>query len=204
MSDVSAPFLPRSRVAAVQASPVFLDTARTVDKACALIAEAAGNGAQLVAFPEVFVSAYPYWNWLMTPIEGAEWHERLYRASLSIDGPEVAALCAAARDHGCTVVIGINERDPVSVGTLYNTNLIIGADGSLLGRHRKLVPTWAEKLTWAGGDGNSIRVYDTPVGPLGTLACGENTNTLARFALLSQGEQVHVANYIALPVAPAS
>ncbi len=93
---------------------------------------------------------------------------------------------------------------PVSVGTIYNCNLIIGADGSLLGRHRKLVPTWAEKLTWAGGDGASIRVYDTPVGPLGTLACGENTNTLARFALLSQGELVHVANYIALPVAPAS
>src|SRR3546814_99621 len=116
----------------------------------------------------------------------------------------VAALCAAARDHDCTVVIGINERAPVSVGTIYNCNLVIGADGSLLGCHRKLVPTWAEKLTWAGGDGASIRVYDTPVGPLGTLACGENTNTLARFALLSQGELVHVANYIALPVAPAS
>ncbi|ALH80924.1 carbon-nitrogen hydrolase family protein [Sphingopyxis macrogoltabida] len=204
MSDVSAPFLPKSRVAAVQAAPVFLDAAATVDKACALIAEAAAGGAQLVAFPEVFVAAYPYWNWLMTPIEGAAWFERLYRASIRVDGPEVAALCAAARDHGCTVVIGINERDPVSVGTLYNTNLIIGSDGSLLGRHRKLVPTWAEKLTWAGGDGASIRVYDTPVGPLGTLACGENTNTLARFALLSQGELVHVANYIALPVAPAS
>ncbi|WP_411341602.1 carbon-nitrogen hydrolase family protein [Sphingopyxis sp. J-6] len=204
MSDVLAPFLPQSRVAAVQAAPVFLNAAATVDKACALIAEAAGNGAKLVAFPEVFVAAYPYWNWLMTPIEGAAWFERLYRASIRVDGPEVAALCAAARDHGCTVVIGINERDPVSVGTLYNTNLIIGADGSLLGRHRKLVPTWAEKLTWAGGDGASIRVYDTPVGPLGTLACGENTNTLARFALLSQGELVHVANYIALPVAPAS
>src|SRR3546814_10480405 len=93
----------------------------------------------------------------MTPIEGAEWHERLYHASILVDGPEVAALCAAARDHDCTVVIGINERDPVSVGTLYNSNLIIGADGSLLGRNRKLVPTWAEKLTWAGGDGSSIR-----------------------------------------------
>src|SRR3546814_16797719 len=80
----------------------------------------------------------------------------------------------------------------------------MGPDGSLLGRHRQLVPTWAEKLTWAGGDGSSIRVYDTPVGPLGTLAFGENTNTLARFALLSQGELVHVANYIAPPVAPVS
>src|SRR5690606_19414546 len=98
----------------------------------------------------------------------------------------------------------MSARDPCSIGTVYNTNLVIGAEGSLLGRHRKLVPTWAEKLTWAGGDGSSIRIYDTPVGPLGTLACGENTNTLARFALLSQGELVHVANYIALPVAPAS
>ncbi len=198
------PFLPKSKVAAVQAAPVFLDPAATVDKACALIAEAAGNGAKLVAFPEVFVAGYPYWNWLMTPIEGAEWHERLYRAAILADGPEVAALCGAARDHDCTLVIGVNERDPVSVGTIYNTNLVIGADGRLLGRHRKLVPTWAEKLSWACGDGSSLRVYETPVGRLGTLACGENTNTLARFALLSQGELVHVANYIALPVAPAS
>ena len=204
MSGASVPFLPRSRVAAVQAAPVFLDPAATVAKACALIAEAAGNGAKLIAFPEVFVAAYPYWNWLMTPIEGAEWHDRLYRASILADGPEVALLRDAARAHDCTVVIGINERDPFSVGTIYNSNMVIGADGSLLGRHRKLVPTWAEKLTWAGGDGSSIRVYDTPVGPLGTLACGENTNTLARFALLSQGELVHVANYISLPVAPAS
>jgi aliphatic nitrilase len=152
----------------------------------------------------VFVAGYPYWNWLMTPVEGSEWFERLCRAAIAVPGPEVEQLCAAARAHDCTVVIGVNERDPRALGTLYNTNLVIGADGTLLGRHRKLVPTWAEKLTWAGGDGASLRVYDTPVGPLGTLACGENTNTLARFALLSAGELVHVANYISLPVAPAS
>ena len=196
--------LPKSKVAAVQTAPVFLDPAATVDKACALIAEAAGNGAKLVAFPEAFVAGYPYWNWLMTPVEGSEWFERLCRAAITVPGPEVEQLCAAARAHDCTVVIGVNERDPRALGTLYNTNLVIGADGTLLGRHRKLVPTWAEKLTWAGGDGASLRVYDTPVGPLGTLACGENTNTLARFALLSAGELVHVANYISLPVAPAS
>jgi len=196
--------LPKSKVAAVQTAPVFLDPAATVEKACTLIAEATGNGAKLVAFPEVFVAGYPYWNWLMTPIEGSVWFERLCRAAITVPGPEVDRLCAAARDHDCVVVIGINERDVRSVGTIYNTNLIIGADGTLLGRHRKLVPTWAEKLTWAGGDGSSLRVYDTPVGPLGTLACGENTNPLARFALLSAGELVHVANYIALPVAPAS
>ena len=196
--------LPKSKVAAVQSAPVFLDPTATVDKACALIAEAAGHGAKLVAFPEVFVAGYPYWNWLMTPIEGSAWFERLCRAAITVPGPEVDRLRAAARDHDCVVVIGINERDLRSVGTIYNTNLIIGPDGALLGRHRKLVPTWAEKLTWAGGDGSSLRVYDTPVGPLGTLACGENTNTLARFALLSEGELVHVANYISLPVAPAS
>jgi len=100
------------------------------------------------------------------------------------------------------VVIGVNERGPRGVGTLYNTVLVIDDAGELVGVHRKLVPTWAEKLTWAGGDGSSLRVHDTVVGPLGALACGENTNTLARFALLAQGELVHVANYIALPVGP--
>lgn len=196
--------LPKSKVAAVQAAPVFLDTEATVGKACALVAEAAAHGAKLVAFPEVFISAYPYWSWLSNPIEGSVWFERLVRSAITVPGPEVDRLCATAREHDCTIVIGCNERDPRRLGTLFNTNLIIGADGSLLGKHRKLVPTWAEKLTWAGGDGTSLKVYDTPVGPLGTLACGENTNTLARFALLAEGELVHVANYIALPVAPAT
>jgi nitrilase len=100
-------------------------------------------------------------------------------------------------------VIGVNERSPVSLGAIYNTLVFIGSDGSVLGKHRKLVPTWAEKLTWTGGDGSSLRVYQTEIGPLGGLACGENTNTLARFALLAQGELLHVASYIALPVAPA-
>ena len=194
--------LPAFKAAAIQAAPVFLDTAKTIGKAAGLIAEAARNGAALVAFPEVFVPGYPYWSWIADPVAGSPWFERLSRASILIDGPEVAALCAAARDHSVHVVIGINERSPVSWGTLYNTMLFIGPDGRLLGRHRKLVPTWAEKLTWSGGDGSSLVVHQTAIGPLGGLACGENTNTLARFALLAQGELVHVASYIALPVAP--
>lgn len=193
----------RFTAAAVQAAPVFLDTDATVAKACRLIAEAAEGGAELIAFPEVFVSAYPYWNWTMTPVHGGAWFERLYRSAIDVPGPEVSALCAAAREAGATVVIGVNERDQNSMGTIYNSMLFIGADGQLLGVHRKLVPTWAEKLTWGYGDGSSLRTYDTPVGRLGGLACGENTNTLARFALLAQGEQVHAASYIALPVAPA-
>ena len=193
---------PIFKAAAVQAAPVFLDTAKTVDKACSLIREAAANGAKLVAFPEVYVPGYPYWNWIVPPPEGSRWFRRLYQASIAAPGPEVDLLAATARDCGVVVVIGVNEHDPERIGALYNTILVIGSDGTLLGRHRKLVPTWAEKLTWAGGDGSSLKVHKTAVGPLGVLACGENTNTLARFALLAQGEMVHVASYIALPVAP--
>lgn len=188
--------------AAVQAAPVFLDADATVDKAVDLIGRAAGEGAELVAFPEAFVPGYPYWNWIMSPIEGSVWFERLYLASIEVPGRHVDRLCEAARSHGVHLVIGVNERHPQSAGTIYNTALTIGTDGRLLGRHRKLVPTWAEKLTWAGGDGSSLRVHHTPLGPLGVLSCGENTNPLARYALLAQGELIHVAGYIALPVAP--
>ncbi|WP_016744887.1 carbon-nitrogen hydrolase family protein [Rhizorhabdus wittichii] len=194
--------LPRFKAAAVQAAPAFLDPAATVAKAAALIREAARNGAELVAFPEVFVAGYPYWNWITDPVTGGAWFDRLLRASILVPGPEIDALCDVARETGVHLVIGVNERSPVSLGTIFNTLVFIGPDGRVLGRHRKLVPTWAEKLSWAPGDGSSLTVYDTAIGPLGGLACGENTNTLARFALLAQGELVHVASYIALPVAP--
>ncbi|MFE5331407.1 nitrilase-related carbon-nitrogen hydrolase, partial [Embleya sp. NPDC056575] len=194
---------PRFKAAAVQAAPVYLDAAATVAKAVALIREAAGNGAELIVFPEAFVPGYPYWNWTMNPVQGSPWYERLYRSSVDVPGPHVETLRAAARAAGAVVVIGVNERGPHSMGVLYNTMLTIDADGELIGVHRKLVPTWAEKLTWTGGDGSSLRVHPTGIGPLGVLACGENTNTLARFTLLAQGELVHAASYIALPVAPA-
>jgi aliphatic nitrilase len=195
--------LPKFKAAAVQASPVFLDTDATVNKVCALIKEAAENGATLVAFPEVFVSAYPYWSWVMNPVQASPWFEKLCRSAIELPGPEIQRICAAARAHSVHVVVGVNERSRTGIGTIYNTLVIIGPDGRILGRHRKLVPTWAEKLTWANGDGSSLKVYDTAVGKLGALACGENTNTLARFSLLAQGELVHVASYISLPVAPA-
>jgi aliphatic nitrilase len=194
--------LPKFTAAAVQAAPVFLDTAATIDKAVGLIHEAAANGARLVAFPEVFVAGYPYWNWIMTPVEGSVWYERLYRSAILVPGPEVDALCHAARAARVNVVIGVNERAAHSLGSIYNTVLTISSEGRLIGRHRKLVPTWAEKLSWAPGDGSELKVHQTDIGPLGALACGENTNTLARFTLLAQGELVHVANYISLPVAP--
>lgn len=194
--------LPRFKAATVQTAPVFLDTDATVDKVCALIGEAAGHGARLVAFPEVFVAGYPYWSWIGNPVEGSPWFERLARSAIEIPGPEIAKIAQAAARHKTHVVVGVNERNRHGIGTLYNTLVTIGDDGRILGRHRKLVPTWAEKLTWAPGDASALRVHETSIGPLGSLACGENTNTLARFALIAEGELVHVASYISLPVAP--
>lgn len=193
--------LPKFKAATVQSAPVFLNADATSDKVCSLLKEAATHGARLVAFPEVFVAGYPYWNWIMTPVQGSKWYEKLYKNSVEVDGPEVSKICKAAKANGCFVVIGINERGK-SFGEIYNTNLIISDQGEILGKHRKLVPTWAEKLTWTAGDGSSLKVYPTEIGSIGTLACGENTNTLARFTLLAQGELIHIANYISLPVAP--
>ena len=189
------------KAATVQTSPVFLNVEKTVDKAISFIKEAASNQAKLIAFPEVFISGYPYWNWIMTPVQGSKWYEELYKNSVDVAGPEIQKLCLAAKEYYMHIVIGINERGS-SFGEIYNTNLIIDNKGVIIGKHRKLVPTWAEKLTWTSGDGSSLKVYDTEIGPIGTLACGENTNTLARFALLAQGELIHIANYISLPVAP--
>ncbi|WP_454751589.1 carbon-nitrogen hydrolase family protein [Cupriavidus necator] len=195
--------LPKFKAAAVQAAPVFLDADATVDKVCRLIREAADNGASLVAFPEVFVAGYPYWSWLTNPVDASPWFERLVKASIELPGPEIRKIAQAAQANHINVIVGVNERSRTGVGTLFNTLVTISHEGRILGRHRKLVPTWAEKLTWANGDASALRVHQTSVGPLGSLACGENTNTLARFSLLSQGELMHVASYIALPVAPA-
>jgi nitrilase len=116
-----------------------------------------------------------------------------------VPSPATARLCDAARKAAVYVVIGINERPANTLGTLYNTNLVISPDGEIVLKHRKLMPTYAEKMVWGFGDGSTLRVLDTAAGKLGTLICGENANPLARFALIAQGEQVHVSNYPALP-----
>jgi aliphatic nitrilase len=176
-----------------------MDLEATVDKTCALIAEAANNGAGLVAFPEAFIPAYPYWTWIKSAKDTSADFVAHHKAALPLPGPGLDKLCAAARENKIVAVIGCNEVDPRRTGTIYNANLIIDADGNLLGCHRKLVPTYAEKLAWGRGDGRDLRVFDTAAGRVGTLLCGENTNTLARFALLAQGEQIHVANFPAFP-----
>lgn len=191
--------LPKYKVAAVQAAPCFLDVRKTMVKVHELATEAAKNGAKLVAFPEVFISGYPYWNWIYNPFRGSPWFRKLVLNSISVPGPEVEELCRIARALDIHLAIGVNERDEYSVGALYNTNLLISPEHGLINKRRKLVPTFAEKLTWTSGDGDGLRATKTPLGPIGMLACGENTNTLARFALLAEGELLHIANYISFP-----
>ena len=186
---------PKVKVCAAHVAPVFLDASKTVAKAESLIAEAADAGARLIAFPESFVPGFPVWASVQAPIRNHEYFKRLAANSIEVPGPEVQQLCDAAREHAMFVSIGISERTTASVGCLWNSNLLIGADGAILNHHRKLVPTFYEKLIWANGDGAGLQVSDTEIGRLGMLICGENTNPLARYSLIAQGEQIHVSTY---------
>ena len=190
---------PSVKVAAVQAAPVCLDCEATLDKTLSLIREAAHNGAELIAFPEVFIAGYPYWNRLENVFKTTPYFVEMLKNAVRVPGPVTDRLCDAARENGAYVIIGINERPDNTLGTLYNTNLIIDPEGEILLKHRKLMPTYAEKLVWGFGDGSTLRVLNTPVGKLGTLICGENANPLARFALIAQGEEIHISNYPAMP-----
>jgi nitrilase len=186
---------PKFRAAAVQAAPVFLDRDTTIDKLEALVEKAADAGADLVVFGESFIPAFPVWNLIYAPLDQHAWFRRLFDNAVQVPGPHTGKLSEIAKRHRVILSVGVTEKGPVSMGALWNTNLLFGRDGTLLNRHRKLVPTWAEKLTWANGDAEYLRPAETDIGRLGTLICGENTNTLARFALLAQGEQVHIATY---------
>jgi predicted amidohydrolase len=187
--------LPKFKAAAMHVAPVFLDTTATVDKACSLIAEAARNGASLIAFPETYVSAFPIWTAVRAPIDNHDFFARLMRSAVRVNGPEVQRLAQCAREFGVVVSIGINEGTEASLGCAWNSNILIGEDGRILNHHRKLVPTFYEKLVWAPGDARGLRVCETKVGRVGMLICGENTNPLARYALMAEGEQVHISSY---------
>lgn len=186
---------PTIDVAAMHAAPVFLDAARSVAKACDLIAEAARHGARLAVFPETYIPAFPIWAGVRAPIHNHDLFCRLAANSLRVDGVEITRLRETARSHGIFVSMGFNEGTSASVGCIWNANVLIGEDGAILNHHRKLVPTFYEKLVWADGDGRGLRVAATPIGRIGMLICGENTNPLARYALIAQGEQIHLASY---------
>ena len=187
------------RVAAVQIAPDLETPGGTVSKVLNVIAEAAAKGARLVAFPETFVPWYPYFSFVHPPVlTGAE-HIRLYDNAVVVPGPVTQAVAAAARQHGIVVALGVNERDH---GSLYNAQLIFDADGRLVLRRRKITPTFHERMIWGQGDGAGLTVVDTAAGRVGALACWEHYNPLARYALMAQHEEIHVAQFPGSMVGP--
>jgi nitrilase len=185
------------RVAAVQAAPVFLDRDATIEKAVSLIGEAAAGGAGLVAFPETWIPGYPAWIFGAAGWDDAAQKRvfgRLSANAVEMPSPAVDVLCRAAKKAGVVVAMGMTERDArASRGTLYNSILYVSDLGQVLGVHRKLMPTHAERIVWGQGDGSTLHVFETPVGRVGGLACWEHWMPLTRFAMHAKGEQIHVA-----------
>ena len=185
------------KIAAIQATPVYMDREATLKKACKLIAEAGRNGARLAVFPEAFIPAYPDWIWNVPPGKislNQKLYSELVEQSVAIPGPAIDILCNAALDAGIYVVIGVNERNvDASGGTLYNTLVYIGPQGNLLGRHQKLVPTAPERTVWAYGDPSTLEVYDTDLGKIAGLICHENYMPLVRYSLYGRGVELYLA-----------
>lgn len=191
---------PVVRAAIVQAAPVYLDRDASVAKARGLIGDAAAGGARIVAFGETWLPGYPVWfdsgpnAALWDAATTKELHAELIQNSVVVPSPTTETLGETAREHGVYLVIGVNERiDRQLRGTLYNTILYFGPDGALLGLHRKLTPTYQERMVWGQGDGSTLAVFDTPYGRLGGLVCWEHAMPLARQAMHMRGEQIHVA-----------
>jgi nitrilase len=187
------------KAACVQVEPAIFDRSATIDIVAEQTAEAAGEGAGLVVFPETFVPAYPSSAWAKAFAGWADPRAKaafalLHRESLAIPSADADRLGAIAREHGVMLVIGVNEVDPARPGTLYNSLLYYGADGELVLHHRKLVPTNHERLVWGPGDGRGLRAIETPVGRIGGLICWENYMPLARFALYDSGVELYVAS----------
>jgi predicted amidohydrolase len=189
------------RVAAVQAAPVYMNLARSVEKAVKLIGEAASLGAKLVVFPETWLPGYPAWLdccrdmglWDYEPTKKV--YARLMENSVVVPGPVTEALAAAAREHQLMLNISVHERvmEGPGRGTLYNSMLMFGSGGALLNRHRKIMPTYTERMIWGMGDGSSLRAVDTSAGRVGGLICWEHWMPLARQALHLSGEDIHIA-----------
>jgi nitrilase len=185
------------KIAAVQAAYVLMDREACVAKTVDLLAKAAAEGAQIVVFPEVFIPGTPIWIDSRPIWDGdAEWYALLVDQAVVVPGPVTETLGAAARDAGVYLVIGVEEREAHGA-TIYNATLYFGPDGTLLGKHRKLMPTGSERTVWGMGDGSTLPVIDTPYGRLSGLTCWENYMPLARFYLYAQGVDIWTAPTLA-------
>ena len=182
------------KAAAVQLSPVLYSREGTVDKIVLAIRDLGRQGVQFVTFPETVVPYYPYFSFLQTPyqlIAGRE-HARLFDQSVAVPSAATAAIGDACREAAVVAAIGVNEREG---GTLYNTQLLFDADGTLIQRRRKMTPTYHERMVWGQGDASGLRAVDSAIGRIGQLACWEHYNALARYAMIADGEQIHAAMY---------
>ncbi|MDE3137086.1 MAG: carbon-nitrogen hydrolase family protein [Acidobacteriota bacterium] len=185
------------KVAAVQAASVFLDREGSTAKACSLIREAGRHGAKVIGFPEGFNPAHPIW-YHHHPATGAIANRlavELFKNAVEIPGPEVDALCAAAREAGAYVVIGVCEKLPRTLGTMFNSQIFIAPDGTFMGKHQKIMPTVGERLVHTGGFGDTLRAFPAGFGPMSGLICGENSNPLAIFAMTAEGTRIHVMSW---------
>ncbi|MBC8769342.1 carbon-nitrogen hydrolase family protein [Arenibacter sp. BSSL-BM3] len=184
-------------VAVAQLSPVFLNKKKTVDKACSAILEAGEKGAELIVFPEVFISGYPDWVWLIPNSKGSDLNQlyiKLVENAVSVPDETCDKLCKAAKKAGINVVIGMNERNTeTSNASLFNSLLFIDKKGAILGKHRKMIPTGGERLIWSQGDGSTLRSYNTTAGKIAGLICWENYMPLARTAIYESGTQILAA-----------
>jgi nitrilase len=186
------------KVAVIQKPPVLLDRDGTIARMLESIEEAVAQGAALLVFPEAYIPGYPTWIWRLKPggdmALANEIHARLRQNAVCLLRGDLKPVQDAAKKHNLTIVVGINELDSeVSGTTLFNTVVIIGHDGTILNRHRKLMPTNPERMVWGMGDASGLKVVDTPAGKLGALICWESYMPLARYALYAQGIDVYVA-----------
>jgi len=180
------------RLAAVQAAPVFLDRDATIAKGVALIEEAARSGAQLVGFPETWIPGYPWWIWLGSPAWGMQFVPRYHESSLVVASPEAQRLAGAARENDIHVVMGYSEK---AGGSLYMGQMLIRRDGEVVAARRKLKPTHVERSVFGEGDGSDLAVHDLDLGKVGGLCCWEHLQPLTKYAMYSQGEEIHVASW---------
>lgn len=178
------------KLAAAHIAPILMDLEASTAKAIKWIKQAGEDGIDLVVFPEVFLPGFPYWINCYPPLVQAGLNRRYQDLSVEADGPEMTAICAAAKAASVAVVMGASERGHES-RTCYNTSFIIDKDGTLLLNHRKLKPTYAERYIWGQGDGSTLKVVPTAVGRVGALACWEHMMNLARQALADQNMQIH-------------
>lgn len=187
------------RAAAVQIAPDLKGRAGTIERVLNAITEAADKGAQFIVFPETFVPYYPYFSFVLPPVLQGAPHLELYKEAVVVPSADTNAVADIARKRGVVIVLGVNERDH---GSLYNTQLIFDADGSLLLKRRKITPTYHERMVWGQGDGAGLKVVETKVGRVGALACWEHYNPLARYALMTQHEEIHAAHFPGSLVGP--